>query len=54
MREAAQALVERLSDRLAEQIPESDVHGRGSAHFHPASAEAEVLILQRPCMAVHL
>jgi hypothetical protein len=47
-------LVERLSGRLAEQVPERDVYGRGGAHLHPRAAEAEVLILQCPSMPVHL
>ncbi len=54
VREPAQTLIQRLSDRLAEQIPESDVHSRGGAHLHPGPGEAEILILQRPRMPVDL
>src|SRR5262249_24554286 len=54
VREAAKALIERLSRRLAEQVPQRDVYRRGGAHLYPAAREAEILVLQRPSMAVQL
>ena len=54
VREAAQALMDWLSDSLAEQVPQRDVHGGRGAHLHAAAAEAEILILQRPGMTVDL
>ncbi len=36
----------RLARRLAEQVPQRDVHGRGGAHLHPAAREAEIAVLQ--------
>jgi len=46
--------MQRLSGRLAEQVPECDVDSRGGAHLHPGAGKAEVLVLQRASMPVHL
>ncbi len=54
VREAAQALMQRLPGCLTEQVPQGDVHSRSSTHLHPTPGKSEILVLQRPPMPVQL
>ena len=54
MRQPAEALVQRLSGRLAEQVPQRDIHRGSGAHLYSGAGKTEILVLQGPSMPVHL